>query len=125
MGFTAVAHPTTRARTTVEPGRAIYMLTNGQENAVVALPIADNGLLFGGTRTPTGGEGSPLINATSNQPVDTDALASQSSVTIAGNVGAYPEEDPANRSSQAHVFVFRTFSPSILDRIPLPCLPST
>lgn len=93
MGFTVLAHPTTRETTTAESGRAIYMLTNSQENAVVALPIADNGLLFGGTRTPTGGEGSALFNPMTNQSVATDALASQSSVTIAGNVRDHREND--------------------------------
>ena len=93
MGKQVFAHPTNRERTITESGRAIYMLTNGQENAVVALRIADNGLLYGGTSIATGGEGSPLINATSNLPVATDAFASQSSVAIAGDVRVYPKND--------------------------------
>ncbi|KAI3327361.1 hypothetical protein HD806DRAFT_520230 [Xylariaceae sp. AK1471] len=66
-------------------GKVIYMLSNEQENAVVALPIGKDGLLGGaGRSTSTGGAGMTGVDA-DNQPAVPDALFSQSSVTITGN----------------------------------------
>ncbi|OJD35305.1 3-carboxymuconate cyclase protein [Diplodia corticola] len=66
-------------------GRAIYFLTNDAENAVVAVPIAADGTLMGGTVTLTGGAGSNAINGMTNATAAPDALLSQSSLAIAGN----------------------------------------
>ncbi|KAH6627942.1 hypothetical protein F5144DRAFT_653556 [Chaetomium tenue] len=65
-------------------GKAIYILTNDESNAVVALPIGPDGKLSAGTVTATDGAGSIALNA-DNQPATPDALVGQSSLTIAGN----------------------------------------
>jgi hypothetical protein len=67
-------------------GKFIYMLSNEKENAVVALPIGKDGLLGGaGKLTATGGAGMTGVDA-NKLPAVPDALFSQSSLTIAGNV---------------------------------------
>jgi hypothetical protein len=71
----------------VAAGKAIYFLTNDQENAVVAVPIAADGTLSAGSLTATGGAGSNSIDGSTGQPAVPDPLVSQSSLTIAGNVG--------------------------------------
>ncbi|PKS11605.1 hypothetical protein jhhlp_001755 [Lomentospora prolificans] len=64
--------------------KAIYFLTNDEVNAVVALPISDDGTLSPGAVTATGGVGSVALNA-DNQPATPDALVGQSALTVAGN----------------------------------------
>jgi hypothetical protein len=66
--------------------QAIYLITNDASNAVAAVPIGADGMLSAGTVTPTGGDGANLINGATNEPAAPDALFSQSSLTIAGNV---------------------------------------
>jgi cytidine deaminase len=75
-----------RNRTGLSVGKAIYFLTNEAENAVVALPIEENGMLSKGTVTNTGGAGSNSINAMTGEAALTDPLISQSALTVAGNV---------------------------------------
>jgi hypothetical protein len=65
--------------------KALYLLTNDEANAVVALPIDANGKLSPGTVTPTGGCGSVALNS-DKQPATPDALVSQSALTVAGSV---------------------------------------
>lgn len=65
---------------------AVYLTTNLQQNAVIALPVAEDGTLSAGTVTSTGGAGSTAINGASGQLQAPDALLSQSALTIAGNV---------------------------------------
>ena len=68
-------------------GKAIYFLTNDKSNAVVALPIGQDGLLRApGTKTATGGSGGNGVTAPDNKPAAPDALFSQGSLTVAGNV---------------------------------------
>jgi hypothetical protein len=67
-------------------GKAVYFITNGAENAVVALPIGKDGMLSKGTTTKTGGAGSIAINGATNEPGVPDALVGQSSLTVVGNV---------------------------------------
>lgn len=62
------------------------MIANDATNAVVALPIAANGTLSMGSLTPTMGNGSNSIDSSINKPAAPDALVSQSSVAISGNV---------------------------------------
>ncbi|GAP83551.1 putative 3-carboxymuconate cyclase [Rosellinia necatrix] len=69
---------------TLANGKAIYMLSNEQDNAVVALPIQKNGLLAAGRLTGTGGAGMNGMDA-DGKPAAPDPLFSQSSLTIAGN----------------------------------------
>ncbi|KAF1974468.1 hypothetical protein BU23DRAFT_94026 [Bimuria novae-zelandiae CBS 107.79] len=66
-------------------GKAVYFITNEAENAVVALPIGRDGKLSAGTSTKTGGSGGIQISAMTGQPALSDALVSQSSLTVVGN----------------------------------------
>ncbi|KJZ72145.1 hypothetical protein HIM_08410 [Hirsutella minnesotensis 3608] len=65
--------------------KAVYFMTNSDENAVVAVPIGADGKLSGGTRTPTGGRGSVSIYGPTMSPAAKDGLISQSSLSIAGS----------------------------------------
>lgn len=69
------------------PGKALYLITNDQINKVVALRIGSDGSLSQGTSTATGGSGSNSIDGSTQQPAAPDALVSQGSLTVAGNVG--------------------------------------
>ncbi|KAI0836965.1 hypothetical protein F5Y06DRAFT_272716 [Hypoxylon sp. FL0890] len=66
-------------------GKAVYLITNDAENAIVALPIQADGTVAKGTVTPVGGKGSNAIDSATNQSAGPDALLSQSALTIAGN----------------------------------------
>ncbi len=74
---------------TATVGKAVYLINNEQTNAVVALRVGPDGKLSPGTVTPTGGAGSVALNS-KGEPAITDALVSQSALTVAGNVGAKP-----------------------------------
>lgn len=67
-------------------GKAIYILTNEAENAVVAVPIGPNGQLLaeGTTSTKTGGAGGAGIDGAANAPAAPDSLFSQGALTVAG-----------------------------------------
>lgn len=67
-------------------GKALYFTTNDDTNSVVAVPIGDNGKLYKGTVTPTGGKGLVSISGTTNASAVGDGLLSQSAITISGNV---------------------------------------
>lgn len=69
----------------VKVGKAVYLITNEAENAVIALPIGADGKLSAGKMAKTGGTGSAAVNA-EGKPETPDALVSQSSLTVAGNV---------------------------------------
>lgn len=73
----------------VKVGKAVYLITNEAENAVIALPIGADGKLSAGKMAKTGGTGSAAVNA-EGKPEGPDALASQSSLTVAGNVSLLP-----------------------------------
>lgn len=66
--------------------QAVYFITNNAENSVVALPIGENGTLSLGSVTATGGAGSNAIDAATGDEIVPDALVSQSTVAITGNV---------------------------------------
>lgn len=68
-------------------GKAIYMLTNDVENAVVALPIGADGMLYEGKTMKTGGAGSVAVDA-EGKPATPDALVGQSALTVVGNVSS-------------------------------------
>lgn len=72
----------------VANGKAVYMLSNQASNAVVAVPIAQDGTLdeAGGSSTNTGGAGAAGIDGSTNAPSNPDALFSQSALTVAGTV---------------------------------------
>lgn len=69
-------------------GRAktLYFMTNLAENAVVALPVGEDGSLSTWTMTATGGAGGSLVSPTDGTPDGPDALGSQGSVQVAENV---------------------------------------
>jgi len=69
-------------------GKAIYMLTNDAENAIVALPIGADGMLSQGKVMKTGGAGSIAVDA-DGKPATPDALVGQSALTVVGNVSLY------------------------------------
>jgi hypothetical protein len=78
-----------RAATAKSNGpKAIYFLTNNAQNAVVTLPIECDGTLSHGSVTATGGKGANSIDMNTNLPAAPDALNSQSSLTISGQVGS-------------------------------------
>ncbi|EKG19145.1 hypothetical protein MPH_03515 [Macrophomina phaseolina MS6] len=66
-------------------GKAIYLLTNDAQNAVIAVPIAADGTLSGGTVTATSGGGANSIDGATNTSAAPDALVGQSALTVAGN----------------------------------------
>jgi hypothetical protein len=67
-------------------GKALYFLTNNQQNKVVALPISADGTLSNGTVTETKGMGSNSIDGSTNLAAGPDALVGQAALTIAGHV---------------------------------------
>jgi hypothetical protein len=70
----------------VTAGKAVYFITNEEQNAVVALPIGKDGKLSKGSITMTGGVGSISIDGANGMPAASDALIGQSSLTVVGNV---------------------------------------
>ncbi|KAL2024239.1 hypothetical protein VTK56DRAFT_9395 [Thermocarpiscus australiensis] len=64
--------------------RAAYIITNGEENMVVSLPIDGKGMLSAGSKVAAGGAGAVSIDGSTNQPAGADPLVSQSALTVAG-----------------------------------------
>lgn len=75
---------------TLKVGKAIYLITNGERNSVVALRILPDGTLSGGSSTPSGQKGGTGTDGSTKKPAAKDGLFSQSALTIAGNVGLPP-----------------------------------
>jgi hypothetical protein len=65
--------------------KAIYFMTNQDENSVMMLPVQDDGLLAPGSVIVTGGKGASLIDAKTGQPAASDTLASQAAVRVVGS----------------------------------------
>ncbi|CEJ91861.1 hypothetical protein VHEMI07549 [[Torrubiella] hemipterigena] len=70
---------------TLKVGKAIYLITNGERNSVVALRILPDGTLSGGSSTPSGQKGGTGTDGSTKKPAAKDGLFSQSALTIAGN----------------------------------------
>lgn len=67
--------------------RAIYFLTNNEDNAVIAAELGPDGLLTGrASSSLTGGLGASGIDAATNSPAAPDSLFSQSALTVLGDV---------------------------------------
>ena len=66
--------------------RAVYFQTNGAQNMIVALRVGADGKLEEGSMTPTGGSGSAEVDPTTGKPTVPDALSSQGSVRVAGQM---------------------------------------
>lgn len=90
LGLSATAYPVEESCEAPHEAKAIYFLTNGKSNSVVAIPISRNGTLSGGVTIATGGKGGSTVNATggANGP---DALGSQSALTVIDDVSEYPQ----------------------------------
>jgi len=67
-------------------GKAVYLQSNEQQNSVISISIGHDGKLYGGNITPTGGMGGDSIDGMTNKPAAPDALSSQGSVVVNGNV---------------------------------------
>ncbi|KAL2836933.1 hypothetical protein BJY01DRAFT_258511 [Aspergillus pseudoustus] len=63
--------------------KAIYVLTNTADNAIIGLPIDHRGYLANGQVTLTGGRGSNALDS-DGEPSGPDALYSQAPLTVAG-----------------------------------------
>ena len=69
-------------------GKAVYFLTNDDENSVVALTINGDGTLRKGSVTSAGGKGSISLDGATGEPAVNDGLVSQGSLTVAGQVSS-------------------------------------
>lgn len=69
-----------------DTGKAVYLITNDDENSVVALTINADGTLKKGSVTSAGGKGSISLDGMTGEPAATDGLVSQGSLTVAGQV---------------------------------------
>jgi hypothetical protein len=67
----------------VTNGKAIYFLTNDDQNSVAAVAINADGTLGDATLTATGGSGSTCVDA-NGTAVPNDALSGQSALTVVG-----------------------------------------
>lgn len=66
------------------PAKAIYFITNEDDNSVVGLNVNPDGSITMGRKTPTGGKGLAGIDAKTNQSATTDTLFSQSAIKVEG-----------------------------------------
>lgn len=86
----AVAAPGTRPTAgragLAKNAKAVYLLSNEVENAVVALKVNRDGALSPGSVHLTGGKGAAGVDDATNATADRDVLFSQSSLRIDGNV---------------------------------------
>lgn len=74
-------------------GKAVYFQSNEQENSVISIPIGRDGKLYGGMVTSSGGKGGAGIDGTTKKPAAPDALSSQGSVVVSGDVSLSPWYD--------------------------------
>ncbi|KAK4219055.1 hypothetical protein QBC37DRAFT_304722 [Rhypophila decipiens] len=73
------------AEAKVANAKALYFLTNDEDNAIAAIELGDNGLVTGkGATYQTGGKGANGIDGATNEKAAPDALFSQSALTVAG-----------------------------------------
>ncbi|KAK6850382.1 hypothetical protein PG995_005129 [Apiospora arundinis] len=80
-----LARPSSCKAKVVAP-KAIYTISNDQQNAVVAMPVQADGMVGKATSTATGGTGANGIDGSKNEPSAPDALFSQSALTVAGKM---------------------------------------
>jgi hypothetical protein len=84
------APPMGGMNTSASSPKAVYFQTNKAPNSIVAIPAAADGTLSGGVLTATGGNGGNTVNADTGVPNAPDALGSQGSVVVNGNVRPFP-----------------------------------
>ncbi|KAL5000848.1 hypothetical protein BDV10DRAFT_199782 [Aspergillus recurvatus] len=75
LAWSVNAHPTSNS------SKAIYVLTNAAENAIIGVPIHKNGLLGDAQVTLTGGVGERALH-NDGQPAGPDSLFSQGAVAV-------------------------------------------
>ncbi|KAK8012073.1 nucleotide binding protein-like protein [Apiospora arundinis] len=80
-----LARPSSCKAKVVAP-KAIYTISNDQQNAVIAMPVQADGMVGKATSTATGGTGANGIDGSKNEPSAPDALFSQSALTVAGKL---------------------------------------
>lgn len=73
-------------RKSAEPARALYFITNNEDNAVVSMRVNADGTLSEGTLTLTGGKGESAIKKSTNMTAGPDSLFSQGAVAVSGRV---------------------------------------
>ena len=99
MAQGAAAHPTANKqqekpnKVEGQPGgqvanaKALYFITNDDDNALAAIELGADGLITGnGAVYQTGGKGASGIDGATNSSAAPDSLFSQSSLTVAGKV---------------------------------------
>lgn len=74
-----------------QTARAIYFMTNLPSNSIVALPVAEDSSVSAGTTTSTEGAGGNLVDPVKGTKNGPDALGSQGSVQVVGDVCGSPE----------------------------------
>lgn len=74
------------AAAAVKSAKAVYLITNDVQNAIVALTVNADGTLSKGSTTLTGGQGASGIDGAKNATAGPDALFSQSAIKVDGNV---------------------------------------
>jgi hypothetical protein len=89
LGSNALALPEADYRRSSSP-KAVYFQTNKSPNNVVAIPVANDGTLSGGKLTATGANGGNTVDPMTGIPAGPDALSSQGSVKVSGNVLPLP-----------------------------------
>jgi hypothetical protein len=92
MGAPAAATNASAAATGAAAGagaggnaKAIYLQTNQDQNAIIMLPVQQDGTLGAGFVIPTGGSGAVLTDGKTNQPAKSDTLASQAAIKVEGD----------------------------------------
>lgn len=105
MARGATAHPTANQQEKVEKvegqkgaqaqaqvanAKALYFITNDDDNALAAIELGADGLITGnGAVYQTGGKGANGIDGSTNSSAAPDSLFSQSSLTVAGKVRCF------------------------------------
>ena len=79
-------------------GKAIYFMTNKDDNSIVALPISKDGKLADGSITATGGKGGIEVDPKTGLPTLPDGIASEGAVRVASSVSS----DHGIKSSTYH-----------------------
>ena len=75
-----------------DDAKALYFMTNTATNAIVAIPIGQDGFpdVSAKTTTATGGMGGNTVSTTNGSKNGPDALNSQGSLQVAGDVSSHP-----------------------------------
>lgn len=101
-------------------GKAIYFMTNADDNSIVALPILEDGKIVDGSITATGGKGGVQVDPKTGLPTLPDGTASQGAVRVAGDVSC----NPGCQVKDLSLTLCRMSLLSILDQTLFPCSPS-